>query len=227
MTAGSLLEAHDVRMSFGQVDALRGASLRVGRGEIVAVLGPSGSGKSTLMHCLAGILAPDAGAVEFDGLVLRDLSESVRTELRRTRFGFVFQYGQLVAELTALDNVALPLVLDGTSRRDALARSSEWLERLDIADVADRRPPEMSGGQAQRVALARAMIIDPDVVFADEPTGSLDTLAGDNVMDLLVDSARTNGTAVVLVTHADRIAAYSDREVRMRDGRTTDSAITP
>lgn len=217
-----LLEGSNLIKSFGPVTALSGANLTVHGGEIVAVLGPSGSGKSTLMHCLAGILRPDGGRIDFDGRPLGELSEAARTRLRRTRFGFVFQYGQLVPELSAIDNVALPLLLNGIARTEAVASARAWLDRLDIADVGDRTPPAMSGGQAQRVALARAMVIDPEVVFADEPTGSLDTVAGEQVMNLLVDSARTHHVAVLLVTHSARVAAYSDREVRMRDGRTVD-----
>jgi putative ABC transport system ATP-binding protein len=182
-------------------------------------MGPSGSGKSTLLHCLAGILRPDRGEVWFDGTRLDTLSERARTELRRQRFGFVFQFGQLVPELSAAENIALPLLLDGVARRDALGRAREWLTRLRLAELESRRPGELSGGEAQRVALARAMVAHPDVVFADEPTGSLDSLSGELVMDLLVDTARGEGTTVVLVTHEPRVAAYADREVVVRDGR--------
>jgi putative ABC transport system ATP-binding protein len=218
------LSAAGVVRSFGPTVALRGADVAIERGEIVAVMGPSGSGKSTLLHCLAGVLTPDAGEVVFDGLRVDQLDERARTELRRRRFGFVFQFGQLVPELPAVENVALPSLLDGHPRRDALADASQWLERLGVLELAGRRPGELSGGEAQRVALARALVTGPDVVFADEPTGSLDSLAGERVMDLLVDSARSLATTVVLVTHDARVAAYAQREVIVRDGVVVDPA---
>jgi putative ABC transport system ATP-binding protein len=182
-------------------------------------MGPSGSGKSTLLHCLAGILRPDHGEVWFDGTRIDTQSERARTELRRNRFGFVFQFGQLVPELSAIENVALPLLLSGMRRPDALARAATWFERLQLPGLDRRRPGELSGGEAQRVALARAVVTGPDVVFTDEPTGSLDSLSGELVMDLIVDIARGQGATVVLVTHEPRVAAYADREIIVRDGR--------
>ena len=178
---------------FGLTEALRGVDLAVGRGEILAIMGPSGSGKSTLLHCLAGILAPDHGSVELDGRRIDDLGEDERSTLRRTEFGFVFQFGQLVPELPAVENAALPLLLNGRSRREALDVARSWLARLGLERLADRRPGELSGGEAQRVAIARALAIAPRVVFADEPTGSLDSFAGEQVMNLLTDAARTEG----------------------------------
>jgi putative ABC transport system ATP-binding protein len=213
------LDARGVTRSFGTTAALRGADIGVAAGEILALMGPSGSGKSTLLHCLAGILTPDDGEVWFDGARLDRLDDRARTELRRQRFGFVFQFGQLVPELPAVENVALPLLLEGRPRGRALSAATPWFERLGLAGRENRRPGELSGGEAQRVALARALVTQPDVVFADEPTGSLDSLAGEMVMDLLVDTARAQGTTVVLVTHDARVAAYADREVVLRDGR--------
>ena len=218
---GWLVEARDVYRSFGQTPALQGASLSVAPGEIVAVMGPSGSGKSTLLHCLAGIFEPDRGEVWFDGRRLDQLGEAERTRLRRTAFGFVFQFGQLVPELTAADNIALPLLLDRVGRRAAYRSAASWLRRLDLDDLGGRRTGELSGGQAQRVALARALVARPKVLFADEPTGSLDSLTGEMVLDLLVDIAREEGTTVVLVTHDARVAAYAGRAVMVRDGRVT------
>jgi putative ABC transport system ATP-binding protein len=220
----TIIEARDVVKSFGQTPALRGATIAVGTGEIVAVMGPSGSGKSTLLHCLAGILTPDEGEILFAGQRLDTLGETKRSELRRDRFGFVFQSGQLVPELTAEENVALPLLLSGTRRAAALQQARAWLGRLDLDGLGRRRSGELSGGQAQRVALARGMINRPQVVFADEPTGSLDSVSGELVMSLLTRSAREQGTTVVLVTHDARVAAYSDREVIVRDG--TVSSLT-
>src|SRR5579872_1969632 len=215
---GSLLEARDIVKSFGQTPALRGASVAVGQGEILAIMGPSGSGKSTLLHCLAGIFEPDRGEVWFDGRRLDTLSEAERTRLRRTAFGFVFQFGQLVPELTAADNIALPLLLNRTKRKVAYKTADTWLDRLGIGDKGGRRTGELSGGEAQRVAVARALALAPTVIFADEPTGSLDSLTGERVMDLLTGLAREAGATVVIVTHDTRVAAYADRVLMVRDG---------
>ena len=219
MTA--IIEARDVIKSFGQTPALRGATLTVAPGEILAVMGPSGSGKSTLLHCLAGILAPDHGEVWFAGQRLDTLGENRRSDLRRDRFGFVFQSGQLVPELTAEENVALPLLLSGTRRAQALTAARTWFGRLSLDGLGHRRSGELSGGQAQRVALARGMVAGPEVLFADEPTGSLDSVSGELVMDLLTAAAREHGTTVILVTHDARVAAYADREVVVRDGKVS------
>jgi putative ABC transport system ATP-binding protein len=216
-----VLRAVDVSYSFGPTPALQGARLSVARGEIVAVMGPSGSGKSTLLHCLAGIFSPDEGEIVFDGQRLDQLSEARRTELRRTAFGFVFQFGQLVPELTAADNVALPLLLNRIRRGTAYQQAMSWLARLGLEGKDARRTGELSGGEAQRVAVARALAIKPKVLFADEPTGSLDSLTGEKVMNLLTGLAREEGTTVVLVTHDARVAAYAEREVVVRDGRVT------
>ena len=220
-----LIEARDVVKSFGQTPALRGASLSVSAGEILAVMGPSGSGKSTLLHCLAGILTPESGEVWFDGRRLDTMRETERSALRRDRFGFVFQTGQLVPELTAEENVALPLLLSGERRPSALKSARAWFRRLGLDGLERRRSGELSGGEAQRVALARGLVTEPEILFADEPTGSLDSLAGEHVMDLLVAAAREQGTTVVVVTHEARVAAYADREVVVRDG--TVSSLVP
>jgi putative ABC transport system ATP-binding protein len=224
VVAGATLEARDLHLSFGDTPALRGATAAIGSGEIVAVMGPSGSGKSTLLHCLAGILVPDSGEVHVDGRAIHTLDEHERSALRRDRFGFVFQFGQLVPELTAEENVALPLLLRGVRRHDALQQARPWFARLGLEGMERRRSGELSGGQAQRVAVARGLVADPPVVFADEPTGSLDSLTGEQVMELLVTEARRRGTTVVLVTHDARVAAYADREVVVRDGRVTSYA---
>jgi len=218
-----LLSATGLVRSFGLTPALRGADLVIRPGEIVAVMGPSGSGKSTLLHCAAGIVPPDAGSVVFDGEDLRSMSDRDRTELRRAEFGFIFQFGQLIPELTCLQNVAMPLRLDGMRRKPAEVAAAGWLDHLDVGAVAASRPGEISGGQAQRVAVARALIGGPSVIFADEPTGALDTLQGEKVMGLLTRAVRETGAALVLVTHEPRVAAYSDREVVVRDGRTSES----
>jgi putative ABC transport system ATP-binding protein len=220
-TRSPLIEAREITKSFGPTPALRGASVAVAAGEILAVMGPSGSGKSTLLHCLAGIFSPDEGEIIFDGQRLDQLSEARRTELRRTAFGFVFQFGQLVPELTAADNVALPLLLNRVRRAAAYQQAMSWLARLGLEGKDGRRTGELSGGEAQRVAVARALAIKPKVLFADEPTGSLDSLTGEKVMNLLTDLTREEGTTVVLVTHDARVAAYAEREVVVRDGKVT------
>jgi putative ABC transport system ATP-binding protein len=222
--ADCLIEASDIVRSFGQTRALRGASVSVTAGEILAVMGPSGSGKSTLLHCLAGILAPDSGEIWFDGRRIDAMSEAERSALRRDHFGFVFQFGQLVPELTAEENIALPLLLAGARRAPALERARPWFERLGLDGLEQRRSGELSGGQAQRVALARGLVAGPRVLFADEPTGSLDSLAGELVMNLLTAAVREQGTTVVLVTHEPRVAAYADREVIVRDGKVNSLA---
>lgn len=218
-----VLIARSVVKAYGGTPAVRGMGLHVERGEILTVTGPSGSGKTTVLLCLAGVLRPDAGEVVLrgrDGVerVVSAESETARSKLRRTRFGVLFQFGQLVPELTAAENVALPLLLEGSKRRPALTVARSWLDRFDVADLADVHPSEMSGGQAQRVAVARAMVTEPEVLFADEPTGALDTVSGDRVLGQLVRVVREAGTSVVLVTHEARVAAHGDREVVVRDG---------
>ncbi|NAZ84541.1 ABC transporter ATP-binding protein [Kineococcus indalonis] len=212
------ITARGVVKSYGNSPALRGVDFAAARGEVVAITGPSGSGKSTLLHCLAGIVRPDAGSVHLDGQRIDDTSEAHRSRLRRSRFGVLFQFGHLVPELTAAENVAMPLLLAGVRRREAVTAARNWLERFDVADLAGKRPGEVSGGQAQRVAAARALVTEPEVLFADEPTGALDTLASEQVMTQLTRVARSAATTVLLVTHDARTAAYADREVVVRDG---------
>ncbi|MBM7770533.1 putative ABC transport system ATP-binding protein [Actinokineospora baliensis] len=220
-----LLSGTNLVKAFGPTAALDGASMLVHDNEIVAILGPSGSGKSTLLHCLAGIVVPDSGVVAFRGRELGQLTDKERSALRRTEFGFVFQFGQLVPELSCLENVALPLRLGGMRRKEAEAKASEWMDRIEVGNLRDKRPGEVSGGQSQRVAVARALVTGPKVIFADEPTGALDSFNGEQVMRLLVDTARDTGASIVLVTHEPRVAAYSDREVVVRDGKTRQVAL--
>jgi putative ABC transport system ATP-binding protein len=215
---GALLTASGVHKSFGSTPALQGASISIEPGEQVALTGPSGSGKSTLLHCLAGILLPDAGVITFAGRRLDELSADERSRLRRVHLGLVLQFGQLVPELTALENVALPLLLEGRRRRDAEQAARMWLEKLDVADRAEVRPPAMSGGEQQRVAIARGLVTSPDVVLADEPTGSLDTVTGELALEVLVKATRETGAALVVVTHDHRVSAWMDREAVLRDG---------
>ncbi|MFB7500280.1 ABC transporter ATP-binding protein [Streptomyces sp. NPDC056161] len=220
--AGSLLAAQDLHKTYGPTVALDGAAFSIHPGEVVAVMGPSGSGKSTLLHCLAGIVPPDSGSITYAGQELATMSDTRRSLLRRSEFGFVFQFGQLVPELTCVENVALPLRLSGTGRKEAERIALGWMQRLEVDNLRGKRPGEVSGGQGQRVAVARALVTDPRVLFADEPTGALDSLNGERVMELLTDAARSTNAAVVLVTHEARVAAYSDREVVVRDGKSRD-----
>ncbi|WP_199545641.1 ABC transporter ATP-binding protein [Streptomyces sp. N35] len=220
--AGSLLSAQDLRKAYGPTHALDGAHFSIHAGEVVAVMGPSGSGKSTLLHCLAGIVPPDAGTITYNGRELSGMSDAERSALRRSEFGFVFQFGQLVPELSCVENVALPLRLNGAKRKEAERTALTWMERLEVDDLAKKRPGEVSGGQGQRVAVARSLVTGPRVLFADEPTGALDSLNGERVMQLLTDAARSSNAAVVLVTHEARVAAYSDREIVVRDGKSRD-----
>ncbi|MET8836890.1 ABC transporter ATP-binding protein [Micromonospora sp. NPDC004540] len=213
-----VLVGRELHKSYGLTPALRGASIAVDEGEIVAVMGPSGCGKSTLLHCLAGVLTPDAGEVYFAGERIDPLPDRRRVELRRSAFGLVYQFGQLVPELPAVDNIALPLLLAGQPRRTCVSEAQSWLTRMGLSGLGDRLPGELSGGQGQRVALARALVARPRVVFADEPTGSLDSVGADQVMELLVDTAKEQGTTVLVVTHEPRVAGFADRTVLMRDG---------
>ncbi len=216
MTA--LLSGTALTRAYGATPALRGVDVTLAEGEILAVTGPSGCGKSTLLHCLSGILRPDAGTVHYRDTDITAWPEARRSRLRRTEFGVLFQFGQLVPELTAAENVALPLLLAGTGRRAAREAAASWLDRFGVADRAEQRPGAMSGGQQQRCAVARAMVTEPAVLFADEPTGALDSLTGEQVLGEIVRSARERGTAVLLVTHDARVAGYADRELVLRDG---------
>ncbi|GLP68108.1 ABC transporter ATP-binding protein [Streptomyces sp. TUS-ST3] len=220
--AGSLLVADKLCKTYGPTVALDGAEFSIHPGEVVAVMGPSGSGKSTLLHCLAGIVTPDSGSILYNGREMATMSDAERSALRRSEFGFVFQFGQLVPELTCVENVALPLRLNGTSRKEAEKAALVWMERLEVDDLRKKRPGEVSGGQGQRVAVARSLVTGPRVLFADEPTGALDSLNGERVMELLTEAARSTNAAVVLVTHEARVAAYSDREIVVRDGKSRD-----
>ena len=221
----ALITARGLEKHHGQTHALRGVDVTIGRGEIVAVMGPSGSGKSTLLHCLAGVITPDAGEVTIDETQISALSEDQRSQFRLTRLGFVFQFGQLLPELSAEDNVALPLMLGGSRRARALVQAHSWLARLGLEGMERRLPSELSGGQAQRVALARGLVNAPAVLFADEPTGSLDSLTAESVMETLTEVVRSTGTTLVIVTHDARVASYSDREIFIRDGRVMSPAL--
>ena len=213
-----LLSARDITHNFGAETILGGVSFDIAAGETVAIMGPSGSGKTTLLNCLSGILAPTGGEVVFDGEVISSWPDARRSALRLRKFGFVFQDGQLLPELSARDNVALTARLGGVPTQRARAKAEEMLDRLGIGHLAMRRPGAMSGGQAQRVAIARALVAQPRVVFADEPTGALDQAAGHEAIQLLTSVAQTLGATLVLVTHDSSVASWCDRLVELRDG---------
>ena len=215
-----IIRTDDIKKSYGETHAMRGISLDIKRGEVLAIMGPSGSGKSTLLHTIAGITRPDSGKVYLNGSRIDNLNDRQRTMLRRSKFGFVFQFSQLVPELTAIDNVAVPLLLNGVDKRTAYKRAEQWLNKVGINDAKlHNLANQLSGGQIQRVAIARAMIINPEILFADEPTGSLDSLNSELVMKMFIRTAKDNGTTVVMVTHEPTIAAYADREIIVRDGK--------
>jgi putative ABC transport system ATP-binding protein len=220
----ALLEARLLARTYdtggGPVPALHGVDLFIERGEFVAVMGPSGCGKSTLLNLLAGLDRPSAGEVWLDGSRIDRLSETALAKLRRRRLGFVFQFFNLLPTLTASENVELPLLLAGRSRRKARRAAGRMLDDLGIGDKADAAPSQLSGGQQQRVALARALANQPDIVMGDEPTGSLDSAAAGEVLGLL-RTAHSRGQTLLLATHDARVAAAADRVVTMRDGRVT------
>lgn len=216
---GAVISGSNISVSFGSTHALVGVSIEIERGEVVGVAGPSGSGKSTLLHCLGGLLVPDSGEITLCQKVLHRLSAAERAHLRLQHCGFVFQFGHLLPELTAVDNVALPLRLQGVARKDARDRARELLARLGLGDCVDQLPGTLSGGEMQRVAVARATVTAPSVVFADEPTGSLDSHSGQRVLAELIDTARRNNSAVVVASHDAKVLRESDRVVHLLDGR--------
>lgn len=221
-SAKPLIEAHEVRKTFGEngvhVEALRGVDLSIARGEFAAIMGPSGSGKSTLLHIVGGIDVPTSGQVLLEGTDLASLDDDRRTIMRRTRIGFIFQSFNLLPTLTAEENVSLPLELGGMSPRDADRRAEEKLSMVGMWKRAKHLPGELSGGEQQRVAIARALAIEPALLLADEPTGNLDSAAGQQVILLLRDLVDEHGQTIVMVTHDSRMAAQADRCIHVRDG---------
>jgi putative ABC transport system ATP-binding protein len=222
----TLVETENLTKTYGKgatvIVALDRINLQVQPGEYVAVMGPSGCGKSTLLHLVGGLDRPSSGRVLIDGMDLSTLNDRALTELRRRRIGFIFQFYNLLPILSAVENTALPLILDGVKPADAGAAAAAWLERVGLADRLANRPDELSGGQQQRVAIARALAIDPALILADEPTGNLDSHASDETAALLRRVCDDWGRAVLMVTHDPRIAAYADRIVFLKDGAIVD-----
>ncbi|MDR2998906.1 MAG: ABC transporter ATP-binding protein [Microbacterium sp.] len=226
-----ILRASALQKSYGPTRALAGVDLTVQRGESVAIMGASGSGKTTLLHVLAGIITPDTGTVQFtpssgEAVEVTSLGESARSRLRRERFGFVFQQGLLIPELTAIENVALALMINGMKRSDATPHAAAWLQSLGLAGMEDRRIGELSGGQAQRVAIARSQVTGAELIFADEPTGALDSRTSSEVMDALLWSTTGQGHTLVVVTHDPGVAARCSRTIAMRDGMIVPAEVS-
>jgi putative ABC transport system ATP-binding protein len=221
-----ILEAHDLVKRYtlgeGSVDALRGVSLQVAKGEFVAIMGSSGSGKSTMLHLLGGLDRPSEGSVLIDGINISQLNDEEATLTRREKTGFVFQFFNLISLLNVAENVALPFLIAGDSLAAHRERVDALLELVGLADKAKHRPDELSAGEQQRVALARALANEPAILLADEPTGNLDFVTGTEILDLIWDSCDRLGQTIVLVTHDARAAAYADRVLVVRDGTIRD-----
>lgn len=222
----AILRATGVELRYGAHKAVCGVDFALDPGEVCAIMGSSGSGKSSLLHCLAGVVPPTRGEVAFDGVPLRRLDDEELSAVRRERFGFVFQYGELLPELTVEENAALPLRLAGQRKAAAHEAAGEVLARLGLAELRQRRTSEISGGQAQRVAVARALVHRPAVVFADEPTGALDSVNAEAVLGEFLTLARSQGTAVVMVTHDASVASRADKRYTMADGSLVRQAMS-
>ena len=218
-----LLEMHGITKSYANgdvvTDVLRGIDLSVEKGEFVALMGPSGSGKSTLMHIMSLLDQPNAGSYLLDGKDMTALSETARAKVRLEKIGFVFQAFHLLPRLSVIENVELPLVYARKSAAERRRRAKEVLADVGLSDREDFFPNQLSGGQKQRVAIARALVNNPEVLFADEPTGNLDTASSVQVLEILNGLTKKHGCTIVMVTHEEEAAAYSDRRVRMRDGK--------
>lgn len=225
----SILQTENLTKVYGKnetaVVALDHVNLTIREGEFVAVMGPSGCGKSTLMHLLGGLDRPSEGRVILDGTPIAEMDDDRLTQLRRQKIGFIFQFFNLIPVLTAVENAALPVTLDGVNPAEARDKAKAWLDRFNLSDRLNNRPDQLSGGQQQRVAIARALVSEPALILADEPTGNLDTRAGDEIAGLLRDVSKTYGRTVVMVTHDPRIAAYADRIIFLKDGKVIEEAV--
>ena len=225
----SIIEVNQLTKVYGSGDtavkALDGVSLTIDAGKLVAVMGPSGCGKSTLLHLIGGLDRPTSGTVLIEGRDISRMKDDELTTLRRQKMGFIFQFFNLIPVLTAEENTALPLILDGVKQQKAAGIAAEWLGKNKLADRTHHRPDELSGGQQQRVAIARAMVSDPVIILADEPTGNLDTRSSDEIASSLRQLVTDYGRTVLMVTHDPRIAAYADRIIFLKDGRIVDDNL--
>ena len=213
-----MIKVSGIKKSFGELEVLRGVSLEVKQGEIVSIVGASGAGKTTLLQIMGTLLPADGGEVEIAGTKVLELNEKRTAEFRNRHIGFVFQFHNLLPEFSALENVMLPALIGGVSRKEAKARAMELLKAVGLTDRASHKPAQMSGGEQQRVAIARALINRPSVIFADEPTGNLDTHNRDEIQRLLFDVREKFGQTIVMVTHDERLAEMADRKIVMSDG---------
>lgn len=220
-----MLRLENIWKSFGNLEVLRDVSLEIGAGELLAIVGPSGAGKTTLLQIAGTLDRPDRGKVMFGDMQLDTLSDRRLSEFRNRSLGFVFQFHQLLPEFSARENIALPALIAGSSRKEAFRRADELMEMLGIASRAGHKPPELSGGEKQRVAIARALVNRPPIIFADEPTGSLDTANRDQILNLIASLREETGTTFVIVTHDPTIARSADRRIEMQDGRIIDTDL--
>jgi putative ABC transport system ATP-binding protein len=225
----SLVQTQNLTKIYGSgataVTALDHINITINDGEFVAIMGPSGCGKSTLLHLLGGLDTPSKGTVLIDGASITEMPDDQLTELRRRKIGFVFQFYNLIPVLTAAENAALPVTLDGVGPAEAAAKAGEWLARFGLGERLSSRPDQLSGGQQQRVAIARALVAEPSLILADEPTGNLDTRAGDEIASLLRNVSKQYNRTIVMVTHDPRIAAYADRIIFLKDGVVVDETL--
>ncbi|MEP7286554.1 MAG: ABC transporter ATP-binding protein [Chloroflexota bacterium] len=221
-----VIRVENLTKTYGQAPneliALKNVNLTFEQGEFVAIMGPSGSGKSTLLHMIGGLDKPTSGVVSLDETLLSDMNDKALSRLRRQKIGFVFQFFNLLPALTARENVALPLILDGVPRSTALTRADKMLADVGLADRKTHRPAELSGGQQQRVSIARALAIEPMLILGDEPTGALDTQSGNDVLTILREIVTTGQRTVILATHESRVTDYADRLIRIKDGAIID-----
>ena len=223
MSIPALLQLDDVKKVYGQgkqrVEALAGVTFAIQPSEFAAIMGPSGSGKSTLLHLIGGLDAPTSGRVRLDGAAMDAMGDGALSAFRRRKIGFIFQFFHLLPTLTALENVCLPLLLDGHPLRKVAPRAGALLELMGLGQRADHRPDQLSGGEMQRVAIARALVAEPPLVLADEPSGNLDTKTGESILELLAGLQRDRGFTIVMVTHDPKATRYAGRLIALRDGR--------
>lgn len=213
-----MIQLHDIRKSFGTLEVLKGIDLTINPGEVVSIVGPSGAGKTTLLQIIGTLDRPDSGRVLFDGVDISDYKEKQLSAFRNRHIGFVFQFHQLLPEFSAVENVMMPALIGGASMNEARQRAMEMLDYLHLTDRATHKPAELSGGEKQRVAVARALVNRPQVILADEPSGSLDTHNKEELHQLFFDLRRELGQTFIIVTHDETLAATTDRTIRLLDG---------